>query len=85
MEYVTSVKVIKPYILEVTFTDGSRRGIDLEPELWGTLFAPLRDPALFAQACVDEDFGTVCWPNGADIAPEFLYEHGESVPQCARA
>ena len=35
---------------------------------------PLRDPARFAEAYVDADLGTVAWPNGADVAPEYLYE-----------
>ena len=34
----------------------------------------LKDPDYFAKAFVDEELGTVCWPNGADIAPERLYE-----------
>jgi hypothetical protein len=34
----------------------------------------LKDPAVFAQAFVDEELGTVCWRNGADLAPEWLYE-----------
>lgn len=74
MPIVTEVKVVRPYILEVTFGDGARRRVDVEPLLYGEMFEPLRDPALFAQVSVDPVLGTVVWPNGADLSPEFLYE-----------
>lgn len=55
------------------FWDGTAKEIDLEPYLHGPIFEPLRrDPALFAQMYLDLD--TIAWPNGADIAPETLYE-----------
>ncbi len=73
MPTATDVEVLRPYVIEVTFDDGSRRQIDMERELWGEVFEPLRDPALFAQAAVDSMFGSVYWPTGADLAPEFLY------------
>jgi hypothetical protein len=49
------------------------------------MFEPLKDPDLFLQVKVDPELETVIWPNGADLAPEFLY-HGASVdePQAAR-
>ena len=73
MEEVVKVKVIRPYVLEVEFSDGKRREIDLEDELYGEVFEPLTDPAVFKMATVEG--GTVAWPNGADFAPEFLYHH----------
>ena len=82
MERVVSVHVPRPYILEVTFTDGTRREVDVEAELWGEVFEPLRDPAYFAQVTVDPELGTVVWPNGADLAPEFLY-YGDENPYAA--
>lgn len=66
-------------MIEVTFDDGFRRVGHMEPELWGTVFEPLRDPALFARATVDEELGTVVWPNGADVSPEFL-SYGDENP-----
>ena len=71
---VTEVKVIPPYTLEVHFSDGFCRQIDLTDELWGEVFEPLKDPEFFAKAFVDEESGTVTWPNGVDLAPEWLYE-----------
>ena len=32
----------------------------------------LRSPAAFAQGFFNEEYGTVTWPNGADLSPEFL-------------
>jgi hypothetical protein len=80
MIHVVAVRVPRPYVLDVTFDDGTRRQVDLEPELWGEVFAPLRDPVLFAQVEVDPELGTVVWPNGADLAPEFLYFGEEGPP-----
>jgi hypothetical protein len=77
---VTAVQVIPPYGLEVTFSDGTVRRINLAALLenvGGPVFGPLKDPAYFAQAYI-EGF-TVAWPNGADIAPEALYSDFETL------
>ena len=82
VETVVAARVLRPYVLEVTFDDGTVREVDLEPVLWGEVFEPLRDPDYFAQVTVDPDLGTVVWPNGADLAPEFLY-YGDENPYAA--
>ena len=41
--------------------------------------AAVLDPEMFAQAFVDQETRTVAWPNGADLAPEFLHEIGRAV------
>jgi glycine/D-amino acid oxidase-like deaminating enzyme len=46
------------------------------------MFEPLRDPEVFSQVGVDE-FGAVFWPNGADLAPDALYQHLLEKPQQA--
>lgn len=59
--------------LWVRFNDGAEGEVDLGAHLHGPVFIPLRDPAVFAAARVDPEIRTVVWPNGADLAPEFLH------------
>ena len=77
--HVSSVRHLGGYRLSIQFTDGSERVADLAGELTGEVFEPLREETLFAQAFVDEETRTVAWPNGADLAPEFLFEFGRPV------
>jgi len=69
---VVSVQPLGEYRLRIDFEDGLVREIDLADRLTGPMFEPLRDTKLFSQVSVDE-FGAVCWPNGADLAPDALY------------
>ena len=71
---VVEVRHIEGYRLWLRFHDGVCGTVDLTAELWGPMFEPLKDVELFAQAAVHPDCETVVWPNGADLAPEFLYE-----------
>ena len=73
MQRVSSVVALDDHRLEVTFDDGLRGIVSLQDRLFGPMFEPLRDPEFFRQASVDE-FGAICWPNGADLAPDALYE-----------
>lgn len=73
METVVEVVALEDYRLKLRFDDGVSGTVDLSDDLWGPMFEPLRDPKLFAQVFVDE-FGAVCWPNGADYAPDALYK-----------
>jgi hypothetical protein len=68
--HVEEVKYIDGYRLWLRFNDGAEGVVELEPELYGEVFAPLRDPALFQQFFLTSR--TIEWPNGADFAPEFL-------------
>jgi hypothetical protein len=72
----TSVEVLRPYVLRVSFADGSTQEIDVAAELYGEVFEPLKDPEFFARVELDAELGVVCWPNGADFSPEFLYQGG---------
>lgn len=71
---VMEVKPLDGYRLWLRFHDGTMGIVDLSGELWGAMFEPLKDVDLFARARLDPDLETVTWPNGADLAPEFLYE-----------
>jgi len=73
MEKVTQVKVLEGYRLEIFFSDGVHGVVSLSDRLFGPVFEPLKDVSFFAQARIDE-FGAVTWPNGADLAPDALYD-----------
>ena len=73
--HVTQVQVVGRSSLDLTFDDGARKRVNLRRELYGPFFEPLRDAAYFAQAYLDADSRTVTWPNGADFAPDFLYQY----------
>lgn len=71
---ITDASYVGGYRIAVAFEDGTHSEIDLESELWGEIFEPLRDPDQFRSFRLDPDLQTIVWPNGADLAPEFLYE-----------
>ena len=74
MHDVTAVEYIDGYRLRLTFDDGKVGVVDLTTSLWGPVFEPLLDVEYFKLVKVDKELGTICWPNGADLAPEVLYE-----------
>lgn len=68
--------------VQLSFSDGSSRRVDVAPLLWGPVFAAIAEnDNAFGELFFDEELGTVCWPNGADIAPETLL----SLPQVGPA
>ena len=69
---VTKAKYVRDYLIEVKFNDGTKKVIDFEPWLTGPIFRPLKSKAYFRKFFIDGP--TIAWPNGADIAPETLYE-----------
>ena len=71
---VTSAEYVEGYKVQVTFNTGENGVVDLQDALWGPVFEPLKAPAVFKRVSVSEVLHTVCWPNGADFAPEFLYD-----------
>lgn len=83
MPRVTGVAVIGEFLLRVMFSDGTVGDVDLAHELDGPIFEPLRDPAFFRRGRVDPEGQTIVWPNGADIAPETLYEWAKANPLSA--
>lgn len=72
MDRVVKVKALSGYRLDVEFEDGVKGVISLENDLFGPVFKPLKDPQFFAKVAVDE-FGAICWPNGADLAPDAIH------------
>jgi hypothetical protein len=74
---VISVAALPDFWLRVTFVDGTTGEVDMRlflsnPRVDTTIFEALRDPAAFGQAQVV--LGAIQWPNGADIAPDAMYD-----------
>ncbi len=74
MHRVIGVRPLPAYRLFVEFADGVKGEVDISQRLFGPVFEPLKDETIFAQAAIDE-FGVVCWPCGADLAPDALHEN----------
>jgi hypothetical protein len=66
------VKYLDNYQLKLIFNNGIEGIVDLEQELYGEIFEPLKDKNLFQKVFINGR--TIEWPNGADFAPEFLFE-----------
>jgi len=76
MDYdVLEARYLGGFVVWLRFRDGTAGEIDLGPELFGPVFEPLRDPAVFSQFTIHPLFETLVWPNGANFAPEFLHDN----------
>jgi hypothetical protein len=71
---IAEAKYVGDYRIWLRFADGIEAEVDLESELWGEMFEPLRDKALFAKFELYPEGSTIYWPNDADLAPDFLYQ-----------
>jgi hypothetical protein len=76
---INALELVGPHSPALRFNDGTRRRVDLLPELEGSIFKPLRDPAYFSRVVLDPIGGTVVWPNGVNLAPDFLRELPEEM------
>lgn len=80
MVRVSSVRPLDGLSVELTFTDGLVAAVDLTSYLRGPVFDAVREqPAVFRAVRVDEELGTVVWPNGADLDPDVLYARARST------
>jgi len=71
---VMTAKFLFNYTIRFHFSDGTIGDVDLQETLYGPVFEPLLDHAKFQDFHIDPEMGTIVWSNGADIAPEWLYE-----------
>lgn len=79
MVHIVGVEPAAPFNLLLEFNTGERKLVDVGQYLRGPVFRPVRDDLdYFRLVIVDEELGTVVWPNGADIDPDVLY--GSHVP-----
>ncbi len=73
--HVKEAKYLHDYVIWLRFDNGKEGEIDLKDELSGEIFDPLKKPETFKSFKVDPEIETIVWENGADLAPEFLFEH----------
>ena len=73
------VKHIKDYVIWLRFADGVSGQINLEPELYGEMFEPLKDLEAFKSFSIHSELKVLIWKNGADFSPKFLYENIKKV------
>lgn len=71
---IQSVEALPGYRLRLGLSDGRivERAFPEFATPIGSMDAPLKDPAYFAQARLDPELETVVWPNGYDICPDVL-------------
>jgi len=69
---IEKARYVSDYKLWLRFSDGAEGEVDLQNQLGGEVFEPLKDTQTFKNFILDSDLHTVTWPNGADFAPEFL-------------
>lgn len=72
--HVVDVKYLNDYKIWVSFNNGNSGVVDLQNELTGPIFEPLKEISLFKTIKVHPIMETVVWENGADLAPEFLHD-----------
>ena len=71
---VKNAQYKEDYKIWLEFSDGSAGIVDLKNELWGKVFEPLKDINVFKRFRLSEVINSIECENGADLAPEFLYE-----------
>ena len=74
---VVKAEYLNGYKLNLLFNNGDRRIVDLSNSLNGEVFAPLKNIDYFKNFRIK--FNTIEWENGADFAPEYLYEIGTTA------
>lgn len=72
--HVVDAKYCSGFRIWLRFSNGTEGEVDLESQLFGPMFEPLRDLVQFRTMRCDPDANTIVWDNGADLAPEFLHE-----------
>ena len=79
---IKRVRHIEKYRLELTFTDGEKAELDFRNRIVGRggVFAPLEDVEFFKQVKVDQEIGTLVWPNEVDFCPDVLYSEATGKP-----
>lgn len=81
---VTSLSWLGDYRLKLRFSDGTAGEHDFAAIAAdaGPMVEPLRDPAYFGRAFVED--GAPTWPNGFDMAPRWVQMQLEAAGELRR-
>ena len=71
---ISQAEYLDSYRIKLTFNNGKIKTVDLQNEFNGNVYAPLRQLDYFKEFKLK--YNTIEWANGADYAPEYLYEIG---------
>ncbi|MBI4690063.1 MAG: DUF2442 domain-containing protein [Nitrospirae bacterium] len=78
---ILEARYIEGYKLELVFENGKKGIIDLSGYRHkGGVFSRFSAIEYFKQFYVNKEIGTLCWPDGVDIAPETLYHEATREP-----
>lgn len=80
---LVAAEYVAGYTIRFRFEDGLEGEVDLKDELWGPVFEPLKDLSKFREFRLEPEIGTIVWPTGADLAPEFLHDRVRSGQDAA--
>jgi len=74
LQDITYVKVVGLYTLFLRFEDGIEGNVDISKIVpFKGVFKKLQDQKYFATVTLNKEWGTICWDNGADLSPSYLY------------
>lgn len=77
---VKTAEYVKDFMIRIRFADGVEGEVDLKGDLeGGEVFEPLKEISYFKKFYVHPELHTLTWPNGADLAPEYLYEKAKKA------
>lgn len=71
---VTAASYVDQFRIRIRFSNGNEGIVVLADALWGPMFEPLKDPAVFCRFEVSDVLHTVRWENDADLAPKYLHQ-----------
>ncbi len=71
---VKAASYVDRFRIRIRFNNDEQGIVDLADALWGPMFEPLKDPAVFRRFEVSNVLHTIKWENDADLAPEYLYQ-----------
>ena len=85
---IKKVEYFNEYKLKILFSDKKTKIVDIEPIIKKSkgLFHPLKKMEYFKRVSLDDEKYplSICWPNGADLCPDVLYEMGVEIKGSAK-